>query len=67
MPAKPRKIVSARGGLAIVNHCAIVNSLCVVNLLQRSISSTGGSFGNLLDCICFPVPIPDQRTLLATL
>ena len=34
-----------RRGVAIANHCATLNSLCVVNLLQRSISSTAGSFG----------------------
>ena len=45
MPAKARKMVSVQGGFAIVDHCAIVNLLCVANLLRRSIFGTGGSFG----------------------
>ena len=32
-------------GIAIANRCAIVNLLCAVNLLRRSIFSTAGSFG----------------------
>ena len=31
--------------VAIVNHCVIVNLLCIVILLWRSIFSTAGSFG----------------------
>ena len=46
MPAKPRKIVLAQGGVAIANHCVIVNLLCIVNLLRRSIFSMAGSFGS---------------------
>ena len=45
MPAKPRKIVSAQGGVAIVNHCAIANLLRIVNLLRHSIFSTAGPLG----------------------
>ena len=37
-------MTSARG-VAIVNHCAIVNLLRIVYLLRRSIFSTTGSFG----------------------
>ena len=33
------------GGVAIANHCAIVNLLRVANLLRRSIFTTAGSFG----------------------
>ena len=36
-------------GVAIANHCAIVNLLRVVNLLWRSIFSTAGSFGIVSD------------------
>ena len=32
-------------GVAVANHCAIVNLLCLVNLLRRSLFSTAGSFG----------------------
>ena len=46
MPAKLRKMVSAQGGVSIANHCVIVNLLCIVNLLRRSIFSTAGSFGS---------------------
>ena len=45
MPAKPREIVSAHGGVTIANHCAVVNLLRIVNLLRRSICSTAGCFG----------------------
>ena len=47
MPAKPRKIVSAQGGAAMVNYCAVANLLRIVNLLQRSIFSMAGSFGGV--------------------
>ena len=46
----PGNCVSA-GGVAIANHCAIVNLLCIVNLLQRSIVSTAGSFGEGLELL----------------
>ena len=49
VPATPRKIVSAQGGVVIVNHCAIINSPRTVNLLQRSIFSTAGSFRKRCD------------------
>ena len=45
MSSKPRKIASVQGGVAIVNHCAVVNLLRIANLLRRSIFSTAGSFG----------------------
>ena len=45
MPVIPRKIVSAQGGVAVANHCAIANSFHIVNLLRHSILSTAGSFG----------------------
>ena len=40
MPVKCGKSVSARGGVAIANHCAIAILLCVVNLLRFSIFIT---------------------------
>ena len=46
MPAKPRKLCQ-HGGVAIANQCAIVNLVCLVNLLQRSLFSTAGSFGKV--------------------
>ena len=47
MPLKRKEkcVSAARGEGGIVNHCAVVNLLCVVNLLRRSIFSTAGSFG----------------------
>ena len=45
MPAKPRKIVSTRGGVAIVNHCAILNLLRVVHVLRRSLLVWQGPLG----------------------
>ena len=34
-------------GVAVVNHCAAVNLLRIVDLLRRSISSPAGSFGSM--------------------
>ena len=42
-------------GLAIANHCAILNLLRVVNLLRRSIFSTAGSLGQGLDTVVWMV------------
>ena len=41
----PGQLCRHTGGIAIANHCAIVNLLRVVNVLRRSIFSTAGSFG----------------------
>ena len=41
---KTQEIVSGQG-VAIVNHCAKVNLLRIVNLLRHIIFSTAGSFG----------------------
>ena len=49
---KAQESVSAQGGVAIVNHCAIVILLRVVNLLHRSFFSTTGSFGKSLASGC---------------
>ena len=43
--SKNQETVSVQG-VPIVNHCAIVDLLRIVNLLRRSISSTAGSLGN---------------------
>ena len=44
----PGKWCQHRGGVAIANHCVIVNLLCIVNLLRRSIFSTAGCFSEHL-------------------
>ena len=42
---KTKEMASVQGGVAIVNHCAIVILLRIVKSLRRSILSTAGSFG----------------------
>ena len=42
MPVKLKKMMSV---VTIVNHCARVYLLCVVNLPSHSVFSTAGSFG----------------------
>ena len=49
IPVKPKEDDVRKNWGAIVNHCAIANLLCVVNLLRRSIFSTAGSFGQIVD------------------
>ena len=42
---KTKEMMCPHKGVAIANHCVIVNLLGIVNLPRRSIFSTAGSFG----------------------